>query len=63
MFYCMRQLYQLTGRNVFDYLPLTFHISRSAEDPEYKKFLSHYQTLREEKKAGRVSNIWIVKPG
>jgi hypothetical protein len=63
MFYCMRQLYQLTNRNIFQSLPLTFHISKGTEDPEYKKFMNYYNFFAEEKRTGKCHNIWIVKPG
>lgn len=47
MFYCMRKFYEVCHKNVFDYLPLTFHISKGTDDPEYKKFLKIYERIRE----------------
>ena len=35
LFYSLRKYYTLLGKNVFDYIPLTFHISKGLEDPEY----------------------------
>ena len=43
MFYCLRKYYEITQQNVFEFLPLTFHISRGTEDPEYRKFLRYYE--------------------
>jgi hypothetical protein len=39
----MRKYYEITGQNIFDYLPLTFHIARGTEDPQYKEFLHYYE--------------------
>jgi len=41
----MRKFYQLQGLNVFDALPLTFHISKGLEDPQFKLFQKNYQDL------------------
>lgn len=38
----MSKYYELSKENVFDYLPLTFHIQNGLEDSEYLKFLNHY---------------------
>lgn len=42
LFYTMSKYYELSKENVFDYLPLTFHIQNGLEDSEYLKFLNHY---------------------
>jgi tubulin polyglutamylase TTLL1 len=45
-------------------LPLTFHIHKGTEDPEYLRFLTHYERIEEERKTKKhLRNIWIVKPG
>ena len=58
--------------NVFNYLPLTFHIQTGLEDPEFQKFLEVYERrekeipdLVEDAKSGakRPKSIWIIKPG
>ena len=36
----MKRYYEITDRNIFDYLPITFHISKGIDDPEYEKFLN-----------------------
>jgi tubulin polyglutamylase TTLL1 len=67
LFYSMRKYYELNGQNVFDFLPLTFHIARGIDDPECAKFLKHYSQIQEsnqQQPANRqIKNIWIVKPG
>ena len=42
LFYTMSKYYELNGEDVFDYLPLTFHIQNGLEDPEYLKFLNYF---------------------
>ena len=68
----MRQYYESIKDNVFNYLPLTFHIQTGTKDPEWKKFLELYErnekepaVTDEEGKGGNAipKNIWIVKPG
>jgi hypothetical protein len=39
MFYNLRNYYELTKQSVFQHIPLTFHIQRGLEDPEYQRFL------------------------
>lgn len=63
MFYCLRKYYEITNQHVFDFLPLTFHISRATEDPEYKKFLRYYEEFRNSRRQTKTQNVWIVKPG
>lgn len=65
----MRHYYDCIKDNVFDYLPLTFHIRTGTSDPEWRKFLGLYERNKkeaEEDESGADSvpkNIWIVKPG
>lgn len=40
MFYCLREYYTLTNKNIFDIVPLTFHIQNGVKDPQYKLFLN-----------------------
>ena len=46
LYYNMRAYYQGTKEDVFDYLPLTFHICEGTQDKEYKHFLEYF-TARE----------------
>lgn len=40
--------------DVFQYIPLTFHIQSGLEDPQYQRFLQHWSEQQ---------SIWILKPG
>lgn len=67
----MKQFCEWKGENVFEYLPLTFHIQDGLSDPEYIKFEEHYFKLENDLKESKnkkgetckVWNNWIVKPG
>lgn len=58
----MRKYLQLKGIDPFTILPLTFHITKGVEDPEFKLFKNHYDQI-EKSKNKQIKNIWIVKPG
>lgn len=47
---------------MFSVLPVTFHIKNGDQDPEFEKFAEYYQA-EEEKRKGKFSNVWIIKPG
>jgi hypothetical protein len=49
----MKEYYNSVGQDPFATLPLTFHIKNGIQDPEYTKFLNHYNA----------KSIWIIKPG
>lgn len=38
----MKKYYEAMHEDVFQYLPLTFHIEHGIEDPEYLKFLNYF---------------------
>lgn len=61
----MTDYYTSRGDNVFNYLPMTFHICNGLDDEKYFKFLNFYYNIA--KKVGENStskyNAWIVKPG
>ena len=59
----MKKYYELHDKNPFEFIPLTFHISKGVDDPEYAKFLQLYFALDEKKKKKEIMNIWILKPG
>jgi tubulin monoglycylase TTLL3/8 len=42
MFYNLKQYYELIHDNVFNYLPLTFHIKNGTNDIQYKRFQMYY---------------------
>lgn len=45
LFQTMSDYYTKIGDNVFNYLPLTFHISNGIEDDNYLKFLNVFYAL------------------
>lgn len=52
----MTLYYEKCNKNVFDYLPLSFHVSDAGSNG-YKNFVENYR----KQKTNR--NLWIVKPG
>ena len=64
LFLNMRQYYEIQGLDVFQVLPVTFHIKNGDQDPEFVKFSEYYQA-EEEKRTGKINtaNVWIIKPG
>jgi hypothetical protein len=48
----MKKLYNLKDSNIFDALPVTFHVSKGITDPEYKNFIEYFNQLEERKKKG-----------
>jgi hypothetical protein len=73
LFYNLRQYYTLLNKNVFDYLPLTFHIKKGVDDREYKQFVKYFKKRQklakrdededDKHRKHKTHNIWIVKPG
>lgn len=51
LFQTMSQYYTKQGQEVFDYLPLTFHIKKGLEDDEYLKFLQHFYAISKKNKS------------
>jgi len=44
----MRNYYDALEENVFDNLPVTFHIKNGLDDPEFQKFKRFYDKTDEE---------------
>ena len=74
LFYNIKQYCELVGQNVFDIVPLTFHIKKGFKDPQYKRFVAYYKRRQllmkkaekeegEKKEKKKMRNVWIVKPG
>ena len=63
LFKSMKNYYIATSKNVFEYMPLTFHIKYGEEDPEFIRFVNEYQGIEIEKSKTRSQNLWIIKPG
>lgn len=47
----MKNYYDAVGENVFDALPVTFHIKNGLEDPEFARFKAYYDQAEEEIRA------------
>lgn len=54
LYYNMKRFYQAVQKNVFDYLPVTFHVNNE-DDLEFNNFLRYYSTVP--------NSLWIIKPG
>jgi hypothetical protein len=63
----MSEYYSKMNRDVFDYLPLTFHIKQGIQDDEYLRFCQSYYALgkaiKQDPQHLNKFNAWIVKPG
>lgn len=51
LFQTMTEYYTSKGQEVFDFLPLTFHIKNGLEDDQYLKFLNHFYAIAKANKA------------
>lgn len=63
LFYTMSKFYEKTKQEVFQYLPLTFHIQNGLEDPEYLKFLNSYYERAKKIRARDKDKQTAVEPG
>ena len=66
LFQTMSIYYSLNNEQIFNYLPLTFHIKNGIEDDQYLHFLKYYYAEAKQIKkdsASKSYNAWIVKPG
>ena len=45
LFYNLKRYIELKAENPFKTLPLTFHVTKGTEDPEYARFLQAYQAI------------------
>lgn len=52
--------YKSQGKNVFEYLPVTFHI-KARNDSAWAAFTTYFETDRSKGLEGQ--RLWIVKPG
>ncbi|OMJ87511.1 hypothetical protein SteCoe_10765 [Stentor coeruleus] len=55
----MKRYYSAIGENVFDYLPLTFHIESIDDESGFSDFTKVFEVFKTKK----MMNLWIVKPG
>lgn len=64
MYYNLKQYYDLQKKDVFDIIPLTFHIKHGTADPQYEIFRKEFSKFAKEKLTKKtLKNVWIVKPG
>jgi tubulin---tyrosine ligase len=67
LFQTMSEYYSKMNKDVFEYLPLTFHIKQGINDDEYLKFCQNYYALgkaiKQDPQHLNKFNAWIVKPG
>jgi hypothetical protein len=67
LFQIMSEYYTSRGIDVFERLPLTFHVKNGLEDDQFLKFLQIYFSIAKANKNCSDSinkyNAWIVKPG
>ncbi|CAD8098530.1 unnamed protein product [Paramecium primaurelia] len=67
LFYNMKAYYESQNLNVFENLPVTYHI-KSLDGPEYHQFMEAYKERQqminqENDEKNKRRNIWIIKPG
>lgn len=48
MFLNIRLYYEAMGKDVFNAVPMTFHIKDGLEDPEFSRFKAYYMKEEEE---------------
>lgn len=60
LFMNLKQYYSCIGDNIFNHVPLTFHIVNPNSDSEFQEFLSAYDYYS---KQDNSKNFWIIKPG
>ena len=61
LYYNMKAYYERNHLQVFDYLPVTFHVKRYG-DEAWLEFSRYFQEDQRAKKEGE-QRLWIVKPG
>lgn len=54
---------ELRKRDLFHYIPLTFHICPGSKDDEIGEFRTAFQREVVRKQQGETANLWIIKPG
>jgi hypothetical protein len=63
LFKNLKSFYEVLGKNIFDYVPLTFHLIKGKDDPEFEKLSEEFINIEKDKARTRLQNLWIVKPG
>ena len=64
LLYNLKAYYDSIGEDVFQILPLSFHIKDGLLDKEFSRFIDFYQQEERDIAHGsKKRNIWVVKPG
>lgn len=59
MYRSMKRLCEKLGKDVFEFVPITFHVKHQ-DDEEFAKFKEYFS---EQNKELSSNNVWILKPG
>lgn len=62
LFMNLKLLYTALGIEVFDIVPVTFHITNGEQDPNFLEFVEYYNQ-RASQVTKKDCNLWILKPG
>lgn len=49
LYYNLKRYYELRKKNVFEIIPLTFHIKEGVNDPEYIRFTKEFKKIQSDK--------------
>ena len=63
LYQSLKQYCAALNLDLFEFVPLTFHIKGGEADPEFIKFAEAFNLYEIEKKKGKTQNLWIIKPG
>lgn len=63
LYLSMKNYCEALNLDLFEFVPLTFHIKMGDKDPEFHKFLEEFQANNDPEKRKKTQNIWIIKPG
>eukprot|EP00357_Protocruzia_adherens_P014425 CAMPEP_0115044926 /NCGR_PEP_ID=MMETSP0216-20121206/47833_1 /TAXON_ID=223996 /ORGANISM="Protocruzia adherens, Strain Boccale" /LENGTH=249 /DNA_ID=CAMNT_0002427687 /DNA_START=132 /DNA_END=877 /DNA_ORIENTATION=+ len=54
----MRYYYQLQNKDVFEFLPVTYHVTGGINDPEFKRFEQHFLKIQDQiKKSQKTKTV------
>ena len=53
LFYNMKRYYEALGRDPFEVIPLTFHIKKGTDDPEFYVFVNRYKEFEEQRSGNK----------
>lgn len=59
MYYILKEYCRRSKKELFEVVPLTFHIRKGLADEQFKEFMVRFN----HNKASKRPNYWIMKPG